>query len=164
MRFLMKARATLSLVLLAACVLSGCGSSPAATSRSPTPAVSAESIRPGCELVPGSLVTEKLGITVGDPTAHSTILVTSCLYAIGSNPNGVVIRFQIDDDHALFVDGKSDFPSTSDVSGVGDEAYSAVLASYTTLIARKGTIEIEITSKAALATEKGLMLDLLAKV
>ena len=68
------------------------------------------------------------------------------------------------EDHAGFIDGKSNFNSTTDVSGVGDEAYSSVLASYTTLVARKGTVEIEITSKASLAAERALMLTLFAEL
>jgi hypothetical protein len=86
------------------------------------------------------------------------------MYAVGANPSGVVIRFQIHEDHAGFVDGKSNFNSTTDVSGVGDEAYSSMLATYTALVARKGTVEIEITSKAGLAAERRLMLLLLAEV
>jgi hypothetical protein len=86
------------------------------------------------------------------------------MYVVGSNPSGVIIRFQIHSDHASFLNGKANFNSTSNVSGVWDEAYSSVLATYTALIARKGTVEIEITSKAALAAERGLMLTLLAEV
>jgi hypothetical protein len=39
-----------------------------------------------------------------------------------------------------------------------------VLATYTTLVARKDAVEIEVTSKARLAAEKDLMLTLLAKI
>jgi hypothetical protein len=86
------------------------------------------------------------------------------MYAVGSNPSGVIIRFQIHEDHAGYMRGRAGFSSTSDVSGVGDEAYSAVIASYTTLVARKGTVEILLTAKAALASEKSLMLILLSAV
>jgi hypothetical protein len=162
----MKSWAGLPLGVLAAFALAGCGSSPSsgATRPSSSPVASIAAAKPGCDLVPGSLVTEKLGISVGDPRVTANALVTTCMYAVGSNPSGVIIRFQIHSDHASFLNGKANFNSTSNVSGVGDEAYSSVLATYTALIARKGTVEIEITSKAALAAERGLMLTLLAEV
>jgi hypothetical protein len=164
----MKAGASLPLAFLAACSLSACGSSPAATpattSPSPTPVASAVATKPGCDLAPGSLVAAQLGMQVGDPRATTTTLVTVCMYAMGSNPAGVIIRFQTSEDHASFLTGKGGFPSTSNVGGVGDEAYSAVLASFTTLVARKGTVEILITAKAGADAERGLMLNLLGKV
>lgn len=163
MRLLMKEA---PLAFLAACVLAACGSSPtpSAGGLSPSPVVSAAAVTPGCNLVPGSLVTAQLGIAVGNPRATTTALVTTCMYTVGSNPSGIIIRFQTHEDHAGFIDGKSNFNSTTDVSGVGDEAYSSVLASYTALVARKGTVEIEITSKAALAKERSLMLALFAEL
>jgi hypothetical protein len=164
MRFLMKAGAGLSLALLSACVLSACGAAPAATSGSPSPAASAAATKPGCDLAPGSLVTAQLGVAVGDPEVTTTTLVTTCLYPAGSNPAGVIIRFQIREDHAGFLVGRAGFSSSADVSGVGDEAYSNVLASITTLVARKGTVEILITAHAGLPAERSLMLILLAKV
>jgi len=164
MRFLMKAGTRLSLTLIAAVVLFACGSSPAATSGPPSPAASVAATNPGCDLAPGSLVTAQLGVAVGDPRATTTSLVTTCMYTVGSNPSGVIIRFQINEDHAGYSLGMAAFSSTSDVSGVGAEAYSAVIASYTTLVARKGTVEILLTAKAVLGAEKGLMLILLSKV
>ncbi len=154
------------LAFLAACVLAACGSSPApsAGGLSPSPVVSAAAATPGCNLVPGSLVTAQLGIAVGNPRVTTTPLVTTCMYAVGSNPSGIIIRFQIHEDHAGFINGKSKFNSTTDVSGVGDEAYSSKLASYTSLVARKGTVEIQIISKASLAAERGLMLALFAEL
>ena len=154
------------LAFLAACILSACGSSPApsASGSSPSPLASSATKSPNCDLVPGSLVTAQLGIAVGNPKATTTPLVTTCMYAVGSNPSGMIIRFQIHEDHASFMVGKGNFNSTSDVIGVGDEAYSSKLATYTALVARKGTVEIEITSKASLAAERGLMLALFAEL
>lgn len=153
----------MSLALLAA-GLYACGSAPAATSSSPTPAVSAVAAKPGCDLAPASLITEHLGVAVGDPKVTTTTLVTVCMYAVGSNQSGVLIRFQIHEDHAAYMQGRVAMSGTSDVSGVGDEAYSVVIASYGTLVARKGTVEILLTAKAGLAAEKDLMLILLSKV
>lgn len=115
MRHLMRVLTGLLLGLLAACALAACGTVPATgrSSPSPSPAASVATAKPGCDLVPGSLVTEKLGITVGDPKVTATTLVTTCMYTVGANPSGVVIRFQIHEDHAKFVDGKSNFLSTS---------------------------------------------------
>ncbi len=51
-----------------------------------------------------------------------------------------------------------------DVSGLADEAYSSVANNYSTLVARKSSTGILITSKATLAAERSLMVILLAKV
>ena len=98
----MRVLTSLLLGLLAACALAACGTVPATgrSSLSPSPAASVAAAKPGCDLVPGSLVTEKLGITVGDPKVTATTLVTTCMYTVGANPSGVVIRFQIHEDHA----------------------------------------------------------------
>ena len=158
--------ARLHLALLVALLVSSCGGSPSAApgASSPSASPAASATTPGCNLVPGSLVTAQLGIAVGNPKVTSNPLVTTCAYAVGANPSGVLIRFQIHENHASFVDGKSKFNTTTDVSSVGDEAYYSVLASYTALVARKGTVEIEITSKASLTAERRLMLMLLAEV
>jgi hypothetical protein len=167
MQILMRARASLPLALLTACALSACGSSstssPGAASPSPSP-VASVAAKPGCDLAPGSLVTQQLGVSVGDPKVTTTTLVTVCQYTVGSNPSGVLIRFQIHADHAGYSHGREALSDSADVSGVGDEAYTIVIAAYRTLVARKGTVEILITSKAGLAAERGLMLILLAKV
>ena len=154
------------LAFLAACALAACGSSPApgASGTSPSPVASSAAKNPGCDLVPGSLVTAQLGLAVGDPKVTTTPLVTTCMYTVGSNPSGVIIRFQTHEDHAGFLTGKQRFNATSDVSGVGDEAYSSKLATYTALVARKGTVEIEIVSKAGLAAERGLILTLFGEL
>ena len=159
----MKAAACLALALLAAWLISACGSpaaSPAATSPSP----SAAATPPGCDLAPASLVKAQLGLTVGDPNVTTVASVTTCAYAVGSNPFGVLIRFQVGQDHGSFATGRAGFPSTVDVSGLGDEAYSSVANNYSTLVARKGSNGILITSRASVAAERSLMVILLTKV
>ena len=168
MRVLMKAAASLPIALLATCLVAACGSpgaSPSASPSAPTsPAPSAAALVPGCELAPAALVKAHLGLTVSDPVATTTTKVTTCAYAIGSNPYGVLIRFQVGQDSASFATGRAGFPATANVSGLGDEAYSSVANLYTTLVARKGTTGILITSRATFVGERSLMVVLLSKV
>ena len=170
MRVLMKAAAGLPLALLATWLISACGSptsSPAASgspSSAASPVPSAEATRPGCDLAPAALVKAQLGLAVNDPNITTTTSVTTCAYAVGSNPFGVLIRFQVRQDQGSFATGRAGFPATADVSGLGDEAYSSVANSYSTLVARKGSSGILITSRATVAAERSLMVILLSKV
>ena len=170
----MKAAAALPLALVATWLITACGSptaSPAASaspssapSSAPSPVPSAAATRPGCDLAPAALVKAQLGLTVSDPNVTTTTQVTTCAYAVGSNPFGVLIRFQVNQDQGSFATGRAGFPSTVDVSGLGDEAYSSVANGYSTLVARKGSIGILITSRATLTAERSLMVILLSKL
>ena len=164
----MKAAAILPVALLATCLVAACGSPAASPSASPSaatsPTPSAAALVPGCELAPAALVKAHLGLTVNDPVATTTTKVTTCAYAIGSNPYGVLIRFQVGQDLASFATGRASFPDTTSVSGLGDEAYSAVANPYTTLVVRKGSTGILITSQVTFAAERSLMVILLTKV
>ena len=167
----MKAAAGLPLALLATWLIGACGSptaSPAATGASPSPAPStvpsASATRPGCDLAPAALIKEQLGLAVSDPNVTTTTQVTTCAYAMGSNPFGVLLRFQVRQDEASFRAGRAGFKDTVNVSGLGDEAYSSAQNAYSTLVVRKGTIGILITSRATLAAERSLIVILLAKV
>ncbi len=167
----MKAEAGLALALLATWLVSACGSptaSPVASSPSPstagTPVPSAAPSNPGCDLAPAALVKAQLGLAVNDPNVTTTSQVTTCAYAVGSNPFGVLIRFQVRQDQGSFAAGRAGFPATVDISGLGDEAYSSVANNYSTLVALKGSTGILITSRATVAAERSLMVILLAKV
>lgn len=166
MRILMKAAASLPLALVATWLITACGSpsSPGATTSSPSPAASAAATTPGCDLAPAALVKAHLGLTVNDPIVTTTSSVTTCAYAVGSNAFGVLIRFQVRQDSASFATGRAGFPATATVGGLGDEAYSSSANLYQTLVARKGSTGILITSRANLAAERSLMVVLLTKV
>jgi len=167
----MKVAAGLPLALLATWLISACGSptaSPGGATASPgpvgSPVPSASASNPGCDLAPAALVKAQLGLAVNDPVVTTTSQVTTCAYAVGSNPFGVLMRFQVRQDQGSFAAGRAGFPATVDVSGLGDEAYSSVANLYSTLVARKGSTGILITSRASLAAERSLMVILLAKV
>jgi hypothetical protein len=130
-------------------------------SLSPTPTPAGVSV--GCALAPASEVSAALGISASNPITTTNSTVTICTY-----PGGALIRFQTGETAANFAVGKAGFgqhgESVSDVSGLGDAAYSSSLASTNTLVALKGSIEILISSSASLAKERVLMQELLAKV
>ena len=167
----MKAAAGLTLAFLAIWLIGACGSptaSPGGATASPSPAgspvPSASASNPRCDLAPAAVVKAQLGLAVNDPVVTTTSQVTTCAYAVGSNPFGVLIRFQVRQDSGSFATGRAGFPATVDVSGLADEAYSSVANYYSTLVARKSSTGILITSKATLDAERSLMVILLAKV
>ncbi len=168
MRLVMRRGASAALALLATFLIAGCGSSSTAGSGTVSPSPGGAHAKPGCDLAPASTVNAHLGVNAANPVATVNGPVTVCMYAVGSNDSGVIVRFQSGMDHAGFIAARAGFTSsgqtTSDVGGVGDEAYSSILADFTTLVARKGTVEILITAKASLDAERGLMLELLGKV
>jgi hypothetical protein len=157
-----------ALALLVALVLAACGSSSVAAPGAASPTPSRAPAKPGCDLAPASTVKAHLGVQAAEPRATTNGPVTVCAYAVGGNENGVIVRFQTGFSHSAFLTGRDGFTQsgqpTADVAGVGDEAYSSALADFNTLVARKGTVEILITAEASVDAERGLMLELLAKV
>jgi hypothetical protein len=130
-------------------------------SLSPTPTPAGVSI--GCALAPASEVSAALGISASNPSTTNNSPVTICTY-----PGGALVRFQTGEDAASFAVGEAGFgqhgESVSDVSGLGDAAYSSSIAGSNTLVTLKGSLEILITSSASLANERVLMQELLARV
>jgi hypothetical protein len=113
-----------------------------------------------CRLAPASLVGSTLGVRVGEPRENDNDPVTICTYPAAADPAGVVVRFRSGADPDSFAAGKLGFSAngqpTRDVSGFADEAYTTSRGATTTLVARKGEVEILVTAKAPISHEKAL--------
>jgi hypothetical protein len=123
---------------------------------------------PTCALAPPQMVSAALGGTVGKPsqainrTSVATVVV--CSYTTTGSED-VTIRFQNKEDASGFAEGRSNFAaggqSVKDIGGFEDQAYVSTISlgggsAITTLVARKGTLEIEVASQAILSREEAL--------
>jgi hypothetical protein len=127
---------------------------------------------PGCALAPVSLIKETLNLDVNPPSQSTADSETECTYLPVGGANAVVIRFAVDEDATSFAGRRHDSDSsgepTSDVPGVGDEAYSSTTEFGETITiattARKGTVVIELVADATVDKEKALLTRLFAAV
>jgi predicted peptidase len=177
-RRLLAPTAVLALTVLALMV--GCASSPSSTtedtqtdataSSEPTEATG-PSVTPACNIAPASLIKETLKVDVAAPTQTSSGTSIDCDYQSGSGHN-VIVHFESEQDAASFADGRHNADSsgepTSDVSGVGDEAYQSSVefgdTVTNTMVARKGTVSIKVDAAATLDGEKALLTKLFAAI
>jgi hypothetical protein len=123
-------------------------------------------VKADCGAVPASLVNETLGTTVreADVTDNKTVIVCRYEPTTGSGP-GVLVRFQNPDDAASFKVAKEGYTKngleTKDVPGFADEAFSNTIGTgailTNTLVARKGSVQILLTSGATIDKEKALL-------
>lgn len=151
---------------LSAC--SGGGSSPSTSSGSSTTAprpsstsaagqgtstsTAASGAAPSCSTVPASEVNSALGVNVGDPTSAVNGSVTTCTY--NGTPGQVIVRFQTGENASTFAAGKAAFAkngeTTTDVSGVGDAAYSSSVGAgqfqTNTIVVLEGSLELLVTA------------------
>lgn len=166
--------------LALAVVLTGCGSSTSADhgGQGSAPPASASrtqdnrgSAQPTCALVSASLVNAALSADVGNPVQTVNSIVTVCEFS-GQKAGHVTVRFQTSEDAASFAVGRKGFDAngepTRDVAGFADQAYSSTLGSgdlvLNTLVARQGSVEILVSSKADVDAEKTLERQLFAKL
>jgi hypothetical protein len=177
------AMAGVALSALTACSGAPAGSQPAvpgaggASSSAPAPAVGGSASpaaagagpAPYCAQVTSSMVGTALGLPVGKQVTSVDGPVSVCAY-LGKYE--VLVRFQVGENAGEFTQSRTSLvslhQSVSNVAGLGDQAYFAIFGSgkraSNTLAARKGTIAVFVTAPTALATERSLMTQLLAKV
>ncbi len=149
-------------------------SAPAATSLASSPSPTRTHSSATCNIVSAAEVNAALGTAVTAPQVNGTNPLTVCTYSGGTPLKAVIVRFQTGEDPAIFASGKAGFNSngqaTTDVSGYGDEAYSSLLQGaagtigVSTLVARKGDVEVLITAPTALAPVGVLMEKVLSQV
>jgi hypothetical protein len=176
----MKARYVLGAAVAVAFTAAGCGSThnPPPAAAGPATAAAGKAANngsatsaaadPSCALAPQQMVRAALGGTVGQPSQtinHTSVAtVVVCKYgSVGSNE--VTIRFQTNENAATFAQAKNNFAangqSTKTITGFEDEAYVSTISltsnlAVTTLVARKGTLEIEVAALASLRSEEAL--------
>ncbi|MFG2040438.1 hypothetical protein [Dactylosporangium sp. NPDC048998] len=146
-------------------LLTGCGSSSDAPRASATDGAAAATDgaagggKKTCAIAPASLINSTLGITAGDPEEQDNGSVTVCTYS-----GTTIVRFDTATDAAAFATEKQTYAphgmKTTDIPGFADEAYYATLSAVgittNTVVARKGSIEVQISSKATVDQEKAL--------
>jgi hypothetical protein len=146
----------------AALVLTGCGAAPSTPVAAPTPSYPMYS----CSVVPATTVGSVLGQMVKDPKQTSNPPATVCTY-LPSSAKGyaVVLRLQGAVTPAIFAAEQAGAagmnPDTVAYPGLVDEAYANTLTAAGTtthtLAARKGTVEVAITTTATLDQAKALV-------
>jgi hypothetical protein len=171
------------LLFASACVLglmAGCASSPSTTTEdtpAPDSSVASENagatgsaVHPTCALAPVSVIKETLKIDVSAPTETSSAGIVECSYMSAASGHNVIVRFSTDQDANTFAglrdDAENGGEPTTDVSGVGDEAYQSSVefgdTVTNTMVARKGTVAIQVDAVASLDAEKALLTKLFA--
>ena len=128
---------------------------------------------PACTVVTAALVSGKLGFDLTGPNLDRGPAATICTY---DNPSdraqSATVEITNGATAASFATGRNAFAShretVTGVAGLGDEAYSASLSmaniTNTTLVARKGSVEVLITTTAPAARVPALMTAVLAFV
>lgn len=124
----------------------------------------------GCGLASPAAVGAALGMTMEAPDVTNDPPITVCDYW-STNRHKVIIRIQRDLGPKDFSENKASMRTelnqpTIDVPGIGDEAYvtsnHSKFVPNNTLVARKGAVEIMISSGATVNREKSLMRTLFA--
>jgi hypothetical protein len=118
-----------------------------------------------CALAPAAVVKSTLSIDVSPPAQVANGAATECTYLSGVGGSTVTVRMQTGDGAEAFAIGRRGFDEggqpTSDVSGLGDEAYMSSTefgdVVTNTLVARKGAVEVLVAAAAPVAAEKALI-------
>lgn len=169
----------ISLGLVSAFLLAGCGNAGSTSSSQPIAASASPAAGGGgssqvtCDLVPASLVNSFLGTDLGAPMQTVAGNATACAFT-GAKAGAVEIRIQTGDSATIFAVGRKTFDTTGqptkDYAGFGDEAYTNTkhmplgLPDVNTLVARQGSVEILVSSTAGIAAERALEQQVFAKV
>jgi hypothetical protein len=153
-------------VLAAAATLTACAAAP----QQPSAASSPRTPPVRCSVAPAATVSSALALQVDAPKEINNDPVTVCTYLPKARSYAVVLRFQTDVTPAVFAAGKSGNLGSQGVAaplpGFQDEAYSGTSTgggvTTNTLAARKGSVEIVVTSTATVDQEKALVSKLFA--
>jgi len=141
---------------------------PGATATTPAAAAG-----PSCTVATAALVGAKLGFGLSGPNVDRGPAATICTYDNPANrARSATVQITAGATAASFAQTRSGFAThgetVSDVAGLGDEAYSATLSvanvTNTTLVARKGSTEVLITTTAPAGRVPALMTAVLALV
>jgi len=169
---------TLPLAVATAAVflLAGCGPDGSPTTNPPaggnTGAGPGNAVTPSCDWAPASLINSTLGTHVGEAQAQNLNKVVVCRYTPTAGSTGsVVLRIQTDMSAADFTAARANSDAnnipTANFPGFVDDAYTSTLKAGSivtnTVVARKGTVEILVSSPASFEQEKNLESQIFAK-
>jgi hypothetical protein len=153
------------------------GATETTTASSPTvtapSALAGAAAGPPCTVATAALVSQKLGFTLSGPNVDRGPAATICTYDNpSSTAQSATVQITAQATPATFAASRNGFAGhgevVSDIPGLGDQAYSATLSvanvTNTTLVARKGSNEVLITTTAPAGTVPGLMAAILALI
>jgi len=121
-----------------------------------------------CDLAPSSLIKSQLGLDVGTPSKTDdggSVVVCTYPPAPGASKT-VIVRFDTGSSATQFKTTRDGYApqnmQTTDFPGFGDEAYTNTISvsnlgiTTNTLVARKGKVELLVSSSASFEQEKSL--------
>ncbi|WP_033438299.1 hypothetical protein [Saccharothrix sp. NRRL B-16314] len=136
---------------------------PPATAQSPTPTAT-DSAGVNCEDAPEDVVGAALGLELNHPRQTITGDVVRCSY----NGGMTEVRFHTGADAASFAESREKQARATDLPDFHDEAYRATAVTgevvLTAVVARRGTVEITVTSNANADQAQRLITDLFARL
>ena len=121
--------------------------------------------RASCDVAPASLVKQTLGVDVAEPSATENGSVLVCTYSPAPGASDtVILRIDTASGAEQFQTTRDQYATqnmqTADYPGFADEAYtnsiSAIGITTNTLVARMGTVEVQVSSSASFDQEKSL--------
>jgi hypothetical protein len=128
---------------------------------------------PACTVATAALVNEKLGFGVAGPNIDRGGAATVCTYDnLSDRSQAVTVQVQTQATPDSFAKGREGFATHGEpvtaVPGLGDEAYSASLSvanlTNSTLVARRGSVEVLVTATVPANRLPPLMTAILALV
>lgn len=142
------------------------GSAPVSSGTAGPPSTSGT---PRCAAAPVALVGAALGYALRGPIETDSHAVVVCTYGMASGTGVAVVRFQSGESSATFSRDRATFVAhgqqVTDIGGFFDEAFSSSFKSGTnTVVARKGSVEIQVISGAGFAQEKNLITELFSRL
>lgn len=136
---------------------------PPATAQSPTPTAT-DSAGVNCEDAPEDVVGAALGLVLGHPRQTITGDVVRCSYDGGMTE----VRFRTGADATSFAERRREHARATDLPDFHDEAFRATAVTgevvHTAVVARRGTVEITVTSNANADQAQRLITDLFARL
>jgi hypothetical protein len=145
--------------------LVGCGPNSSSSASGGTGGGGSGGKQASCDLAPASLLKQTLGVDVGAAQPNDNGSVHVCTYSPAPGATGtVIVRFDTATGADQFKSERDAYATqnmqTADYPGFGDEAYtntiSAIGITTNTLVTRKGSVEILISSPASFDQEKSL--------
>ncbi len=165
--------AAVGLLGLVGCTATPVPTPPQPTTAPPSASTTAAEAAPGgldCSKAPEEVVGAALQLNLVHPKQTVNQNVVVCQYEGGGVDT--MVRFQTESDADAFARGKKGFTDSgqrvTDLGGFFDEAYTSTLGAgevvQNTLVARKGDIEILVTSAANFEQEKKLVTELFGRL
>ena len=147
--------------------VAGCGPD-SSTSANSNPGGSGGGKSASCDLAPSSLIKSQLSLDVGTPSKTDdggSVVVCTYPPAPGASKT-VIVRVDTDSSATQFKTTRDGYApqnmQTTDFPGFGDEAYTNTISvsnlgiTTNTLVARKGKVELLVSSSASFEQEKSL--------